>query len=93
MLQSGSVEDMEKGIQRGNSEHQEEMHSKGAIYGVPLEENFVGFKLNEFSLNFRGGRIQWFPPRESCGPGLPGDLPVAPGTLLLLPNILISPSP
>lgn len=39
MLQSGSVEDMEKGIQRGNSEHQEEMHSKGAIYGVPLEEN------------------------------------------------------
>lgn len=39
MLQSGSVEDMEKGIQGGNSKHQEEMHSKGAIYGVPLEEN------------------------------------------------------
>lgn len=39
MLQSGSVEDMEKGIQGGNSKHQEEMHSKSAIYGVPLEEN------------------------------------------------------
>ena len=38
-LQSESVEDMEKEIQRGNSECQEEMHPKGAVYGVPLEEN------------------------------------------------------
>ena len=38
-LQSESVEDMEKKIQRENSECQEEMHPKGAVYGVPLEEN------------------------------------------------------
>lgn len=39
MLQSESVEDMEKEMQRGDSEDQKETHSKGAIYGVPLEEN------------------------------------------------------
>ena len=38
-LQSESVEDMEKEIQRGNSECQEEMHPNGTVYGVPLEEN------------------------------------------------------
>ena len=33
MLQSESVEDVEKEIQRGNSEDQEEMHSKLQLDG------------------------------------------------------------
>lgn len=35
--------------------------------------------FNEFSINFRGGKTLWSFPRESCGPGNLGDLPVANG--------------
>lgn len=69
-------------------------HSKGAIYGVPLGELFVGFKVNEFSLNFRDWKDTAVSPREKAV-GLDAWVisPVAPGTLLLLPNTLFSPSP
>lgn len=44
MLQSESVEDMEKEMQRGDSEDQEEMHSKGTLWSAFRGELFVGFK-------------------------------------------------